>query len=61
VTYQVLRRDWFVVSGIEDGRVFYQKTILRNDVFKTFRIEYDESEKGVFDPITTKIASSFRG
>lgn len=25
VTYQVLRADWFVVSGIENGRVFYQR------------------------------------
>jgi hypothetical protein len=61
VTYQVLRRDWFVVSGIEDGRIFYQKTLLRNGIFKTFRIEYNESETHVFNSITTKIAGSFKG
>jgi hypothetical protein len=60
-TYKVVRRDWFVVSGLEDGRVFYQKTFLRNGVLKTFRIEYDESEKRIFDSITTKIAKSFKG
>jgi hypothetical protein len=61
VTYQVLKADWFVVSGIEGGRVFYQKTLLRGGVFKTFRIEYDERQKGTFDSITATISRSFRG
>ncbi len=59
-TYQVMRRDWFVVSRIDDGRVFYQKTFLRNGVFKTFRIEYDESQKKVMDSLTSQIAASFK-
>lgn len=61
VTYHVLRTDWFVVSGVENGRVFYQKTMLRNGIFKTFRIEYDEDQKQTFDPITAAIARSFKG
>lgn len=61
ISYQVMRADWFVVSGTENGRVFYQKTFLRREVFKTFRIEYDESQKGTFDSITAAIAKSFKG
>jgi hypothetical protein len=61
VTYKVLRNDWFVVSGTENGRIFYQKTMLRNSTFKSFRIEYDKSEKQTFDPITVFIARSFKG
>lgn len=61
ITYQVIKRDWFVVSGIEGGRIFYQKTLFRNGVFKTFRIEYDEAAKQIFNPITTRIALSFKG
>lgn len=61
VTYRLLRRDWFVVSGIEDGRIFYQKTFLKKGVFKTFRLEYDENAKQTFDSITTRIAGSFKG
>lgn len=61
VTYKVLRDDWFVVSGAENGRIFYQKTMLRDSTFKTFRIEYDESQKRMFDPITAVIARSFKG
>lgn len=61
VTYKVLRNDWFVVSGTENGRIFYQKTMLRNSTFKTFRIEYDKNEKQTFDSITAFIARSFKG
>jgi hypothetical protein len=63
VTYKVLRNDWFVVSGTENGRgrIFYQKTMLRDSTFKTFRIEYDKNEKQTFDSITAVIARSFNG
>lgn len=61
ITYHVLRADWFVVSGVENGRVFYQKTMLKASVFKTFRIDYSETQKGKFDSITAAIARSFKG
>jgi hypothetical protein len=61
VTYKVLRDDWFVVSGTENARIFYQKTMLRNSTFKTFRIEYEKNEKQTFDSITAFIARSFKG
>ena len=61
VTYRVLKNDWFVVSGTESGKVFYQKTLLRGDAFKTLIIEYDETERARFDSITTRIARSFVG
>jgi hypothetical protein len=61
VTYKVLKRDMFVVSGTGNGKIFYQKTLLRGDAFKTFIIEYDEGERATFDPITSRIARSFVG
>jgi hypothetical protein len=61
VTYKVLRSDWFVVSGYEGGRIFYQKTIYRGGAFKTFRIEYDKPLAGVFDNVTKRVAASFKG
>lgn len=60
VTYKLLKNNWFVVSGYMGGRVFYQKTIYRNDEFLTFRIDYPEEQKKVFDPITSAIARSFK-
>lgn len=60
ITYKTIAKTWFVVSGYEGDKVFYQKQILRNDVFLILTIEYPKSRKKVFDPITAKIAASFK-
>jgi hypothetical protein len=59
VTYKVLEDNWFVVSGYNSGRIFYQKTIFHDDVLKTFVLEYDESEKERYDPIAKRLEKSF--
>ncbi len=61
VTYKTRGDDWFVVSGYEDGKVFYNKTILRNGDFKVLDIRYNKSLKSKFDPIVAEISKSFRG
>ena len=61
VTYKILRADMFVVSGTENGKIFYQKTLQRGDVFKTFIIEYDESDRATYDAVTSRVARSFTG
>jgi hypothetical protein len=61
VTYKVLKRDMFVVTGMANGKIFYQKTLLRGDVFKTFIIEYPEAKRASFDAVTARIARSFTG
>jgi hypothetical protein len=60
VTYKVLKRDFFVISGKGNGKIFYQKTIKQDDIFKTLIIEYDESLKETFNPITSVISNSFK-
>lgn len=61
LSYQTLKGNWFVVSGVEKGRVFHQKTMLIRGIFKTFRIEYDESQKYQFDALTAQMVRSFKG
>ena len=61
VSYKTSKGNWFVVSGIDEGRVFYQKTLLTKGIFKTFRIEYDESQKDLYQSLITEMARSFRG
>jgi len=61
VTYKVIRQDWFVVSAVIEGKIHYQKTMLRRGVFKTFEIEYDSSRRAIYDSVTTRIAKSFVG
>lgn len=60
VTLKTLKDNWFVVSGREGGKIFYRKTFLTGGAFKTFIMEYDESEKSFYDPITSHISKSFR-
>ena len=61
VSYKVLRKDWFVVSGMVNGKIHYQKTILRGDTFKTFQIEYDAVRGSTYNEVTDRIAKSFKG
>ncbi|MEC4892348.1 MAG: hypothetical protein SAL07_04250 [Oscillatoria sp. PMC 1051.18] len=61
VTYRTRGEDWFVVSGYENGEVFYRKTYLRNGDFKTLIIRYNRALQPEFDPIVTEISQSFRG
>jgi len=61
VTYKVIRRDWFVVSAMVNGKIHYQKTILRGDIFKTFEIEYDAVRGRTYNDVTDRIARSFKG
>ena len=61
VTYKVLRRDWFVVSALVNGKIHYQKTILRGDTFKTLEIEYDAVRGSTYNEVTERVANSFRG
>ena len=60
ITYQVLKKKWFVVSGYEGDKVFYQKTMLKDDVIKTFHIEADRALQQMMQPMTEKIARSFK-
>jgi len=61
VTYKVLRGNFYVVSGHEGGKIFYEKTMLKGDTFKTFMIEYDERDASTYDAITARVARSFVG
>ncbi len=61
VTYKLLRKNFFVVSGTNEGRIFYQKTIAGPDgAFITFYIEYDADKRADYDKIVTKIAADFK-
>lgn len=61
VSYKVYRPDFFVVSGVDDGHIFYQKTIQRADgTFATFYIQYGSNKRAVYDKITARIAKSFK-
>ena len=60
VMYRLFKPDFFVISGVENKKVFYQKVLFKNDEYKTFLITYPLSQKKTYDSITAKIAASFK-
>ena len=61
VTYKVIRQNWFVVAALVNGKIHYQKTMLRRGVFKTFEIEYDSSRRSTYDAATARISKTLVG
>jgi hypothetical protein len=67
-TYTIIKPDWFVISGIKDGKISYQKTLRRTmhqklgrlDVFYKFTIEYPSSSAAKLGPVVKRISASFR-
>ena len=64
VTYKILLKNGYVISGVKDEKIFYQKTLRRKhketEVFYTFTIEYKKSDRKKFDPVIRQIADSFK-
>ena len=61
VTYEVMRPDWFVVSGYEGRYVFYQRTFRSGGGLRTFRLRHLASDREYFGPITQRLSHSFEG
>ena len=60
VTFKAIKKNWFVVSGTEGDKVFYQKTYLSDDQFMSFRIHYPASQRAKWDPIVAHISKQFK-
>lgn len=60
VTYKASKGNWYVVSGIEAGKVFYVRRTLVGDVFKTFSFTYPENEAALYEPILKRMLASYR-
>jgi hypothetical protein len=60
LTYKKLGKNFYVVSGYNNGKVFYQKTIIFDDILATCMIEYNEAEKLVYDKVCDRVYKSFK-
>jgi hypothetical protein len=60
ITYRIIKQNYYVVSGREGKRIFYQKTSLANDMFKTLLFEYPVTLQKQLDPIVTRSSRSFQ-
>lgn len=62
VTYHRAGDNWAVVSGVEDGAIFYQRSLFGADeVIHTVLIKYPPSARDAFDPVVGDIAGSLTG
>ena len=59
VTYKAQKANWFVVSGQSGQTIFYVKTILNRDQFKTFELTYDRAAAALYDPLVARFVACF--
>jgi len=58
-TYKVIKPNWFVASGQNEQTIFYTKTLLGHQQFKSFELTYNKSTSGVYKPVIGRIVSCF--
>jgi hypothetical protein len=62
VTYARTGRNWAVLSGFEDGAVFYERQVISpTGIVHGVQITYPKDLKAKYDPLVGAIAGSLRG
>jgi len=60
VTFKLQEANWYVVSGIKGGNIFYRKTILFGEAFITFRTIYPGSANPLYSEVVTALANCLK-
>lgn len=62
VTYSRTGRNWAVLSGFENGAVFYERRVISpTGIIHGVEITYPKELKARYDPLVGAIAGSLRG
>ncbi len=62
ITYSKIGKGFVVVSGLDGGKVFYQRTIFgADDILHTMLMRYPKALKAKYDPLVGPIATSLKG
>jgi hypothetical protein len=60
VIYTIQKENFFIISGYDNEKMFYRKTLARRDgVYATGILTYNESNKKYYDDILVEIFNSF--
>lgn len=59
ITHQVQKDDWYVVSGYEEGKIFYKKVFTNGKVTWTLSYRYPESYRELMDAVIQIAAGGF--
>lgn len=62
ITYAPMRSRWFVLSGVKDDKMFYERItfVCRGSLIYGWQITYPAGERQVYDPIVEAIHKSYR-
>ena len=62
VTYRKGGQGWFVISGVGQGQIFYEKVMFTcgGALINSFALVYDVAERNVFDRVVEGIEPTFR-
>ena len=62
VTYKVLKKNWYVLSGINDQKqtIFYQKSYFKEGKSSSFRLVYPIRDKKKYDSLISTISKNFK-
>lgn len=61
ITYSKTGKDWAVLSGTKDGKIFYERRLFgRDGVIRTVWIEYPPALKARYDALVGSIAASLK-
>lgn len=60
ITYSKLGNTFYVLSGIKDGHIFYQKTMQLTNAFGTAILEYRPADSNRYKKLTSLILQGFR-
>jgi hypothetical protein len=58
--YEKLGQDFFVLSWLRDGVIYYQKSVITGDCLGEMEISYPAERKKEFDPLVTHSAKSLK-
>jgi hypothetical protein len=62
ITYSKTGKNWAVLSGQKDGKIFYERRLFGKDgVIRTVWIDYPPAVKAKYDPLVGAIAGSLKG
>jgi peptidoglycan hydrolase-like protein with peptidoglycan-binding domain len=58
-TYNLLRPDFFVVSGFQGLKKFYVRAFVKDNEVRGITILYDQAMEGTMDPVVVAMSSAF--
>jgi hypothetical protein len=61
IDYDVIKQRWFVLSGIHDGQIFYQRVSFTcgGKLINSWAMLYPETERKTYDPVLTAVSKTY--